>query len=55
MKALLLAMKVFALELFKIAKLIVLKELAFNVSLAIKLIEIVNNLNVVAKDLDAIM
>jgi hypothetical protein len=55
MKALLLVMKVFAIELFKIAKLIILKELALNVNLVITLIEIANNLNVLTKDLDATM
>jgi hypothetical protein len=55
MKALLFFMKVFAIELFKAVKLIILKELALNVNLVIRLIKIVNNLNVVVKDLDANM
>ena len=55
MKALLFLMKVFARELFKTVKLIILKELALNVNLVITSVELVNNLNVVVKDSDATM
>ena len=55
MKALLFFMKVFARELFKTVKLIILNELALNVNLVITSVELVNNLNVVVKDSDATM
>jgi hypothetical protein len=55
MKALLFFMKVFARELFKTVKLIIIKELALNVNLVITSVELVNNLNLVVKDLDATM
>lgn len=55
MKALLFFMKVFARELFKTVKLIILNELALNINLVITSVELVNNLNVVVKDSDATM